>query len=228
MKKHISILSLLSRSSIYKICLLFAGTAALRTLSFSFWMESEFTAAMLFLAEMSLLTWILCRTGQNTSESHQSYTLQRLAVTQKALFFWQAGYNYLCYLMLWGFQLVVAYLLCRLLLEQNSQTLFLTFARSRYLHTLMPAYEVMAWIKNFTYLAAMAIHAACYPIYRNQHKKDGGHIIMLTSFMLIFYLNETGAFEKHLFAIIVALIYSIVGVYRIFRKEEMTDDALVH
>ena len=146
MKPYLSVLALLVRSSIYKICILFAAIAAVHTVLFPVWSIRPLTAVLLFGVEVGILLWILCRNWLDTS-GHQSYTLQRLTVAPKEIFWIQASYNLLCLLLFWAVHLIVAYTLYSRSLT-GSQDLFLKFSGDGYLHSLMPGADWLAWAAN--------------------------------------------------------------------------------
>ena len=139
MKQHISILMLLSKSTLYKLLILFALMISLE--SFLFWqtlnrrlidflhqdavalysLEGIFAESYIpwvfgicFLIQTALLIFVGCDFG-----SKQGYTLRRLNISERSVFLWQALYNAGCYLLLWMVQTIVALFLCQLYLNHN-------------------------------------------------------------------------------------------------------------
>lgn len=190
MKRVTSVLLLLARSSIYKILAVLAVMAAAQTGLFvramrtaaaaqdGFLLETAFArggALYLFGAAALLITLLLAATGCEGS-SRCGYTLRRLQVGEKTVLLLQWGYNCLCYLILWGVQLAVALGLCMLWTARlpdyaTSQTVFLAFWRSEFLHPLLPLQDGAIWARNLLVLVTLAAAAAAYPYRQRRGKK---------------------------------------------------------
>ncbi len=183
MKQYLSVLALLVRSSIYKIYILFAAIAVLHTILFSVWDSRPAVRFLLFAAEVGTLLWILCRNWMDGS-SHQNYTIQRLSVTEKALFWMQASYNLICLLMFWAVHLIIAYVLYSRTYT-GPQSLFLEFAGSGYLHSLIPGADWVSWVKNFTILGFAAVYSAYYSIYYQLFEVNNWTLISMANLLAL-------------------------------------------
>jgi len=218
MKPYLSVLALLVRSSIYKIYILFAAMAAVHTVLFPVWSIQPLTAVLLFGVEVGILLWILCRNWLDTS-GHQSYTLQRLTVTPKEIFWIQASYNLLCLLLFWAVHLIVAYILYSRSLT-GSQDLFLKFSGDGYLHSLMPGADWLAWAANLAILISAAVSAALYPVYqRLSMKKEGFILIAIAAYITLVFANSTNGLVMKLLFIIMSIVLPI-NMYRDIKRKE--------
>ena len=176
MKPYLSVLTLLAHSSIYKICILFAAIAAVHSLFLSVWIDRPLVTMAVFAAELGVLVWILVR-NWTEGASHQSYTIQRLPITEKEIIRIRAAYNLLCLLLFWGVQLIAAYIFYARTVT-GSQSLFLEFTGNGHLHSLMPGADWLSWIKDVTILTSLAIMTAVWPIWlRVSRKRDNWALV---------------------------------------------------
>ena len=186
MRQHLSVLTLLTRSTIYPIAVLLAVMAAVEAVLFSLAMGANGTLSLtgmirssrivwVFGAAFLLLTVLLCRTGCEFG-SRQGYTLRRLSISERAVFAWQWGYNTACYLLLWWWQALIAFALCLWYASQagpelvGSQTIFLAFYRSELLHSLIPLEEVSRWVRNGVMALGLGACAALEPFLQRRKK----------------------------------------------------------
>lgn len=133
MNKHLSVLALQARNSIFKIFKLFLVMACVEAGGFWYalrkdiWteygiMESELEnsvwgfeiylqkshVAIVALAAVGVMTLLLYLGGTETHRCKTSYTYKRLRITEKQILFWQAIYNGFCYFMFWIVQVLIA------------------------------------------------------------------------------------------------------------------------
>lgn len=210
MRKHLSVLMLIARSTIYKILVLFLVTVCAEWFLFRFSLNSALVAADAGLGMTSLesivsssripwafaicfviMTVLLCMIGCEY-ESKQGYTLRRLSVSEPSVFVWQSVYNTFCFFMLWAVQTLIAYCLCKLYLAKvdpaltSVQTIFLAFYRNNFLHSLLPLSEVSRWIRNILLVMCLGLAAAHFP-YQQRRGKVGVTIIAMTALSLVFF-----------------------------------------
>ena len=116
MKQHGSVFLLMVRSTFYKVLLLLGAATLAETAVFVAFCLRGPTAkgfgpelllrqgriAWIFGAVMVLMTLLLIRTGTEKG-AKTGYTLRRLSVSERWVFFWQSAYNTLCYLLLISF-----------------------------------------------------------------------------------------------------------------------------
>ena len=235
MRQHWSVLMLLARSSFLQIlavlvlmgavqatlfCRVLAGTAVSleETLANS---GAVWACGVGFL----LVTALLCRTGCNRG-SRQEYTLRRLGVSEKALFFWQAGYNAGVYLVFWAAQVAILLLLsalyCRAGQDVSPQAVFLGFYRSPFLHSFLPLGEVSMWCCNFVVILCLGICAAAFPV-RQRRGERGTAIVVLEVTVLFLFQRQLGNFSGSFFLALIAFTAGLTAWWGVFRKEENYD-----
>lgn len=242
MKKHLSVFSLIARSSIYKLLLLFLLLAAAESVLFCLRLQSTLSAAAALQLEPDgmeyvftggkvfwssavifvLMTAQLCRVGCDFGSS-QSYTLRRLRITEKSVFIWQTIFNILSFLMLWAVQLGVAMALCHayvsVVQETSGQAIMLAFYRHKFLHSLLPLSDVSRYIRNIALVLALGIGAAKFS-WNNRRGKLGVEIIALTALTVVFFAAETGSDNMDSIVIFLALAVGLEGSYSVLTKED--------
>ena len=190
MKRHLSVLMLFTRSTLYKFLLIILAMAAVQgcffTLAFRnarsamerghFIGLDEILAGCHFIDICSicfiLLCIALCLTGCEFG-SRQGYTLSRLRVSRRAVIFWQIVNN-LGYLVLFlAAQIGIVLLLCGFYVTQykQPQVIMLVFYKNNFLHNLLPLAEWSRFVYNIVLLIAVAAASACFPVRLRDGKK---------------------------------------------------------
>ena len=218
MKQYLSILTLLVHSSIYKLCILLAGVAAVHTLLFSLWSSRILVMMPLFAAGLWILIWILTRNWVETS-SRQSYTLQRLSLSERNIVLLQTIYNLFCLLLFWGAHLITACLLYSRICT-GSQDLFLEFSGNAYLHSLMPGADWLSWLKNLFVLTSTAFSMALYPSWkRNSMKKDNGIMLFLIGWWVVAFFIDSMNISQIFLALFWSIYIPVLMIRDIKNKE---------
>lgn len=237
MKRHLSVLMLAARGTVYKflglLLMMAAAEGAMFTLALKRdWAENPagletllmrsrvaWACAVCFL----LLTALLCRSGCE-SGSRQGYTLRRLRVSGRAVFFWQSTYNTICFFIFWAAQLFIVLALCALYTLKadpaslTDQTVFLAFYRSGFLHSLLPLEEVSRYVRNVLLVLCLGVSAAAFP-FRQRQNKIGGEVIALASLMLVFFSRDMGGFASDILISLLSLSAALEAASVVFRKE---------
>lgn len=175
MRGHVSVFMLFVRSSLYKalgLCLLMAA-AQLGVYFFtadieSTWLEKlvdEGAYRYIFAAFAVLMTLMLVQncTGRGAKPI---YTLARLSVSQRCVFVWQSVSNALLWLIFLATEIFVmlgisAHFMSNAPEEAvTSQSLFLAFYRSEFLHSLLPMEYAGRWIRNILYVLGLGVICA--------------------------------------------------------------------
>lgn len=234
MRQHLSVLTLLTRSTIYPIAVLLAVMAAVEAVLFSLAMGANGTLSLtgmirssrivwVFGAAFLLLTVLLCRTGCEFG-SRQGYTLRRLSISERAVFVWQWGYNTACYLLLWWWQALIAFALCLWYASQagpelvGSQTIFLAFYRSELLHSLIPLEEVSRWVRNGVMALGLGACAALVPFFQRR-KVLAWEILAMAALTMIFFSGELGSLSTDMVLVLLSLGGVSRAVFRIVSEE---------
>lgn len=235
MRNHLSVFMLMARSTICRVLGLLAVMAAAETGLFWFILRRGVTGdgfslelligqshiALVFGAVFLLITALLTSTGYESS-GKQTYTLMRLSVSSRWVFFWQSVYNVVCYLLLWAAQVLTVMLICRLYVSHapkeyvTGQTVFLAFYRNDFLHSLLPFEEAVCWARNAAAAAALGICAAHDPRAGAGISKK---LILLAAVTVFLFVREIGDAYNCAAMIIVSLAAAAHAVYRVFEQE---------
>ncbi len=217
MKKHSSVVLLFARSTIFPILALLAVMTAAELALFrhelnvhlrSFANGDNFDSLeqivdyssilLIFGLAFLLMTIILCLPGCRFG-SRTDYTIGRLSLDERTIYWWQVGYNAACYVILWAVQLGVALVCCAAYLTAapegayTGQTVFLACYRSPLLHALLPLEDVLLWLRNLAFLVGLALSTARVPVCRRQGRAPVAVIVMaLTLFFFPRALGDYG------------------------------------
>ena len=183
-----------------------------------------------FRIALALLTVVLCLPGC-MFKSNTSYTLRRLSVSERTIFFHQATYNSLAYLILTAVQLTVVFGLSQYYLANapaeciSNQTITLAFYRNNFLHSLLPLEDIGLWIRNGLFMIAYGLAVAEFP-YRQRRHKFSTTAIALGIYMVLSFDQSIGQrFHVITSAIIVCMVVGDVIYCLIQKDEEVAEDA---
>ena len=231
MKKHMSVLGLFIRSSLFPTLSILLLMGAVEALFFHLELNQALTAytagvgtgfptleRMLdrsavnvwFALAFLLTTVFLCLPGC-AFRTQTGYTVARLSVSEAAVTFWQILCNVLMYLLLASAQTVIAYGLCQYYMSAapagftSAQTVFLAFYRNEFLHALLPLADVSLWIRNGLLAAALGVAAASFPL-KQRAKKISVMIVSLAAFAIVFFEQGIGNFGQIAINICILLI----------------------
>ncbi len=238
MKKHISVLCLMARSSLHKILPLFAAMAILQIGVFWWYFSQAVTAfeaglpmaglemlvprshiTWFFAFAFLILTFILCRTGCNFG-AQTGYTLDRLSVKPRTVWFWQAFYNGLVYLLFWLTEALICLGICTIFGRfadasvVTGQNVFLALYRNEFLHTLIPLADAALWIRNVVYALCLGITSAAFP-YLQRRGLFAGELLAAVSFLLFSFQLEAGEPGASVIECLVILVVAGVSLFRI-------------
>lgn len=247
MRKHLSVLMLIGRSTIYKILALFLLIACAQWLLFRFSLNFALDAADAGLEMTALesvishsrMAWafavcfvimvvLLCMTGCEYG-SKQGYTLRRLSVSERSVFVWQSVYNIFCFFMLWAVQAMIAYVLCKLYIAKvdpkltSVQTVYLTFYRNDFLHSILPLSMVSRWIRNILLVVCLGLAAAHFS-YMQRRGKVGVTILAMSSLSLVFFSRGITSLGNDILIILLS-IANIVAVLKNVLEGDADEEA---
>ena len=222
MKKHLSVLMLLARSSIYPLLALLAAVAAAQAGAFLLAarmaqgvvspeiLVKNGRLSLIFAAGFLALSALACTFGTETS-ARQRYTLRRLRIGERAVYAWQAAYNAACFLLYWATGALTAMALTALYLrgcpagEVTGQSLFLTFFRNDYLHSLVPLQDWPRLVRNLIFAAALGLSTAYVP-YGHSRSGKGANAIALIAMVTVTFVRGVGEYTGDLFYALFALM----------------------
>ncbi len=181
-----------------------------------------------FAAAFLLITLCLCLPGSEFS-SQCGYTLQRLSISEKQIFLLQAIFNIIVYLLLASVQIMLCFSFCSYYAANapshtvSTQTVFLSFYRSNFLHSLLPLNEIALWVRNLFCCITLGLAAAEFP-YKQRQRKFGGAILGFSLFNLVFFVTSIGEGKGIAIYMIVTFCILCEIIYTLFFKEAV--DAL--
>lgn len=246
MKKHLSVFGLFARSSIYKIIGVILLLSAVQVFFFRFELIKALEAyevvgsGMANLEKMFarsafgeylaagfvIITFFLCLTGH---QANTGYTLQRLSVSEKLTFIYQAIYNVLIYVILVASQIILAYFLSKYYISTvpqetvSNQTLFLAFYKSEFLHALLPLEDTALWIRNVLLALCLGFSVAQFP-YKYRRGKFEATVIAMVMYIIVYFKSEIGDIFKIASISVITLMIGAEVVYTIFIKNEEEEE----
>lgn len=237
MNKHSSVLWLMIQSTFTKIVGLLAGMVAVEFVLFwqavlhmkssNYGLEQAISQGRIpwvAAAGLILMTALLCLTGAERSGGRTGYTLQRLAISEKSVFVWQAVYNASCYLLLWAVQVVAAVGLGHLYMKiadpamVTGQTIFLAFYRSEFLHSLLPMAEMTRWLRNIALLVGLGMSSA-YFTYAQRRRRGNGELLSLLGLTLLFFSASVGSRGNDRLLGLASLATIVMIWWAVYKKE---------
>ncbi len=242
MKKYISVFEMITRSTLYKVLAvivimegiqirLFRGTMLELIGSESGGLESivdksniVWPLAVAFL----LITIFLCQCGCNIG-SNQGYTLRRLQISELAVFWLQALYNCLCYVLLWASQAALFVIASGMYMENaidsTNQTVVIAFYRNAYMHSILPMEDGIGWVILAVIICSCAIASATFPLRQRRGKTDFSIIAVVA---MVFLLFPKGIGSDMSFIVFYMLFFILAsGVFwsvYLKQKEEKIDE----
>ncbi len=240
MKKYVSVFALIAQNSIYRVfglvLLLAAADGALAWYWISvkhYGIENLFRNGnggfgIVLAVVFALIAVVQVRRGSIYSGT-SGYTVRRLAISEKAVTLLQILYNFLCWIILWGVQVMILFLICKFYylfsLEADDplagQQIFLLFYISPLLHSLLPMEETLTWIANLMMIAELSIVSAYWNML-HQEKKSSGELFIGYWSVILLFRRELGSYVLNMIIIGGFLIMIIIDCYKIFfRKKEV-------
>jgi len=234
MRRYISVLRLFARSTFLPLLLILAAMAAGEWVLFQTEWQSGGAITFEETVEQSRMFWafgagflamtvLLCLPGCEFG-SKTGYTLRRLSVSEKTVFWLQSSYNFLCYLLLWGVQLAVVLLCWNTYIEVNpsavgGQTLFLAFYRSKQLLPLLPMDFVSLWIRNFVLIFGVSLTTAQFSF----TQRRGGKFMLVVPMVILavlMYSREINRMARDITAMMFTVSFAAFAFGRVYKKED--------
>lgn len=103
------------------------------------------------------------------------YTLRRLRVSERAVFWIHAITSICCFFIFWAAQAALLYLFAEIYVAQPSlphteQTVMLMFYRDGFCHGMAPLADVSVFIRNLLLLAGLGVTTACFQPLQRQSR----------------------------------------------------------
>ena len=249
MRKHLSVLGLWVRCSLYKILGVIAIMGIAEYMLFYFNLKREMTVYeatetfsrpemlidrsgifICFAAAFVLITLLLIMSGCQFS-SKVSYTIKRLGVNEKYVFLYQCIYNLLIYALLWSVQVI----LCICMLKSytahtpieffGEQNIFLAFYRSTRLHPLLPLSNGILWARNAVLLVSLALCTAEFPYQQRRGKKSVTAIALMLYTVALWKQDASTALACLVSTALIATVVIVSVCHQVLIKEENGNDS---
>jgi len=155
------------------------------------------------------------------------YTMQRLGISPNAVFYLQAVYNALVYLLLWMVQVYALFGFCMYYVKYadpslvTNQTLFLEFHRSDLLFSLFPLENGLGWAMNICAILGMGIVTARIPRCQRQKCKVIAIVFMLMWLTGIWPWGNIG--DNNLIAIIGVIFIAGLSIFCLYVSDPGLD-----
>ena len=237
MKQYFSIFLLFLRHSAWKVLLLAAAMAAVQM--GLFWgltpdpaahsLEACLSACgrllgIVFLIGFVSLCCLLLADGAK-GKHRLSYTLDRLAVSPRAVLACQAIYNILAYLLFWAVQVLTILGLFWLYQQQGGyvgpQTLYLVTWQDELVHSFLPMEELIRWLRNLVLIVGLAVTVACSAAQLRQKNKPIAFGALAGGTAAVF-IQPMGQAPIDMTAILLTLTITGMALYNVLQigKEE--------
>lgn len=232
MKKHVSVLGLCIRANFKQALELYAALLLLDVLSFGlrFRMQPMEAQSLEYLlrdlprilaAVFTVLTLTLCRLG---SRREEGYTLERLSIHWRTVYFWQALANSAFYFLLLAVQALTAVALSRYFYsrcpEAGNQTLFLAFYQMDFLHALLPLDDFYRYLDNGLLILCLGLVTTSVPALRRRGKFPW-EFLVVTASVLLFFVQEL---ERNGLLPFFSLFITVYALFHVLRKEDPDEE----
>lgn len=245
MKKHMSVFQLMVRSNFYRVLSALAVMAVLQTGLFWFALNHGISAEgygleyvlkksrieIVFFGAFIAMDVLLKAGSGYEMEGKHNYTIMRLSITRRAVYYWHVVSNVFYYLLFLAVQslliMMFGIIYTKLAPAEyvTGQTLFLACYRYDLLHSLLPLGDFPYLIRNLLVVAAASLYSAYYPkeYYPKEgetgKKKNRSNWFNSFVFIPILFLGEFGDYFYCNFLVIFSVVY-ITWKISAIRKEE--------
>ena len=226
MKKHKSVFQLMIRCNFYRVLGLLAVMMVLQTGLFWLAFNRGFDAGvygleyvlekshieLVFIGVFIAMDMFLRAGTGYEAEGKHNYTMMRLSVTRKEVYYWHFVSNVLYYLLFFMVQLLAVVMFGMIYLRVapaeyiTGQTLFLAFYRNNFCHSLLPLGDFPYLIRNIVIVIAAAMWSAYYPKEREKEKKKNWFNLFV--FLPVLFIGEFGDY----FYCSLLVIFGTVGI----------------
>jgi len=251
MKRHLSILMLFVRGTLYRVLPVMALMAGVEVFLFSrelsVYLDAEgmaesvgrYSLSMLiedadfiriFMVAFALITLLLCLFGCDFN-GKLDYTLQRLQISPMKIFLWQAGYNAAVYALLWMVQVYTLFG-CSLFYMKaapqtwvTNQSLFLEVHRSTFWFSMFPMGSGLLWVCLVLLFLCLGIVTARVPHCQRRRKPPVAFLLMMVIMLNIFTAGLSGDPTAFFVIVVFAVLLSAGTVFFVHLAEPGLDEA---
>lgn len=249
MKKYLSVFSLITRESIYRLTLLWivSAFAQLACLTYNFYIDTNNSKLQLhslsverlfqswndshisfvFYISLILFVLLLVKTGMEF-HSKTGYTLRRLRISENKVFILHGIYNSVTLLMFLVAEVFLFFIFVLVIKNYfpeeiiSSQTLYKTFYRSDFIHGLFAGRDILRAVRNVFAMSALGFNLASFSTLIRRGKKWFPAVILIALFYFL-YAEGAGlsqvAFDIIFTAISVVFLITSI-IYTVTRGEQ--------
>lgn len=196
MRYYTSVWNLLVRRSFWRVLLILVLTACGNILAYlyfaprhgfrnTFPLDSNALRIVLFLgftAMMAVVSIPGC-----SFHTHNEYTLQRLGISERTVFFLQAVFNACCFVLLWMVQLICLFsfdLIANGMAADAAQ--HVRYYDATLFHSLLPLRDGWRWGRNIMLVAGLGLSTAVAPFHQRRGRFAASLVLMFISANLNF------------------------------------------
>lgn len=228
MKKHMSIFGLIARHSLNTVLGILVLMAAVQV--GAYYVQDaglqpslvdcldEIPSFWVILAGTTMIYAILCGALSDRGGKLGNF-LNRLDISEKAVFAWQAVYNCLVLILVFLVQGLVYILLGLLYTAENPGTdpmsIFFASYRDGYFHLYFPLEDPAVWIAGGIGILGMGLCSAVYPLSQRHRKTSIKSFLMIGNWAFYFFISgeDRFALEYPFIYAGVSLLYICAALY---------------
>lgn len=239
MKKYLSVFMLMIQNNFRKILVVMLSSFLLQLGLYSFRIKAfsgdiseaialdnsitSCRASWVFAICCIVIFALLAKMGCEFS-SKSGYTLKRLAVEEKGVFFIEAVYNFMVLCIYFVINLICALLMVKIYTVSfpdfvTTQSTFIAFYRSSYLHSLLPLSDILRLSSNIIELTALAILLSGFGVKQRRGKISIG-AIFYSLFCILNFVREMGSIAMDVIIILLGLYFICKTIFDVMSKEE--------
>ncbi len=213
MKKHLSVLYLITRESIFRVCLIWIVSFAIQlallitnaaaeagsntkplyhvSVSSVFRINAAAYIPNIFFITLIVTALVLAKTGMQF-QSKTGYTLRRLRIKENGVFILQGAYNSIVLLMLLILEVFVCFVAVLYIKDfyhekiLTPQTLYLTFYESEFIQNIFAGRDILRVIRNFLLMLALGFNLSAFSTLIRRSKKWFPVAVLVTSYVIPF------------------------------------------
>lgn len=240
MKKDLSVLMLLVRNSFWRVIgvilimlvfensFFFANPDLVHGYTIS--LDELLQGKMIGLDFLLGSTWligVLISFGSD-KKSKEAYTLRRLQISERRVWFLQVIYHTGCFLVLYIAEawLIVSfyryYLIHSAVQPWSEQTLWLAIKQNPFSHSLLPLQNTLGWLRNLTLILGFGVTSASEPI-ANRRGQSAFMVYPLQLLATLTFMLNINTWQLDLLTTVVAISLAGYAAYYVWKGEKKHD-----
>ncbi len=231
MKKYSSVWMLYARSTIYPLMALLGIMAAADVLLFGLAAGPSMSLTMIFrdshIPQAALVVYLLWSAVLLVPSSAKAgCTLNRLRIGPRAVFACHAGYNTLCYVILWGFQAMILLAVFGWHGTQadpnvyGPQSILLAFYGEQFLHSLLPMRDWTGILRMLVLSGGLGVISASVPVRLRRGKSIIAPLAVIAVGLPAVFRMKLAEPGEDLIVMVGAVVLAIVAIRSAFPGSE--------